>query len=155
MNSTSDSIELRSAAISPFDSSRISELETADPTANVAHQIRPITRRKQTTILISSFMTIFITIGLNQCYGVFQSYYVSGKSDIIPQSQIGNNALLAFVGTMGSGLTWAGSIVVNPIMTRVDDMRKITVPGAILMSLGFGLASVSTQVNALFLYVRN
>ena len=118
-----------------------------DNNSNIAHQIEPVSRRKQSTVLLSSFLTIFITIGLNQCYGVFQSYYVSGKADVIPRSQAGNNALLAFIGTLGSGLTWAGSIFVNPLMARVCDMRKITVPGALLMCLGLGLASLSTQVS--------
>ncbi|RDW65273.1 hypothetical protein BP5796_09965 [Coleophoma crateriformis] len=120
--------------------------ETGQGEAAVSHLILPVTRQKQIVVLISSFLTIFVTIGLNQSYGVFQSFYVSSKDGILPSSQSANNAILAFVGTLGAGLTWAGGIFVNPWMARVNNLKWITVPGVLLMSLGFGLASISTQV---------
>lgn len=55
---------------------------------------------------------------------------------------------MAFVGTLGYGLTWAGSIVVNPIMARLGPRgnQGLGVLGVVCMSAGFGFASLSTQV---------
>lgn len=67
---------------------------------------------------------------------------------MLPKSTENDSALVAFVGTLGTGLTWAGSIFVNPIMARLElkGTRGIGVFGVLLMSLAFGLASVCTQV---------
>ena len=113
---------------------------------NISHQLRPLTKRVQAGVLISSFLTICITIGFNQSYGVFQRAYVSNDDGFWPADQAANGALVAFVGTLGTGLTWACSVFVNPWMERVSNTRYITVLGVLLMSLGFGLASLSTQV---------
>lgn len=115
---------------------------------NFTHQLLPVTRKRQILVLISSFLTICITIGFNQSYGVFQGYYVSDESSILPPSQAKSGALVAFIGTLGAGLTWGGSIVINPLMARTKDKRYITVSGVLLMSLGFGLASLATQVSS-------
>lgn len=119
-----------------------------------AVELRPTTRRRQILILISSFLTIYIVVGFNQSYGIFQGYYTSDTQDMLPKSARNEGALIAFVGTLGSGLTWGGSIVVNPLLARVEGenlmglegRRWITTMGVLLMSLGFGLASLSTQV---------
>lgn len=120
--------------------------DSVEASANVTEQLRPITTNCQIWVLLSAFVTICITIGFNQSYGVFQRAYVSGKGYILPPSQAKNNAAIAFIGTFGAGLTWAGSIFINPMMERVAATKYITMAGVILMSLGFGLASVSTQV---------
>lgn len=67
---------------------------------------------------------------------------------MLPKSTGNEGALVAFVGTLGSGLTWAGSIVVNPLMTRLGTRgtRYICIMGVVCMSLGFGLASVCQEV---------
>ncbi|PQE16925.1 hypothetical protein CJF30_00003635 [Rutstroemia sp. NJR-2017a BBW] len=118
-----------------------------------AVELRPITRQRQILVLISSFLAICITIGLNQSYGVFQSYYISPTQTMLPKTTANNGALVAFVGTLGSGLTWAGSIVVNPMMTRLGDRasKYICITGVICMSLGLGLASLCTQLWQLLL----
>ena len=118
------------------------------PTRNSTTELRPITKQRQAIVLISSFLTICITIGLNQSYGVFQSYYTSAAQTMLPQSTKKNSALVAFVGTLGYGLTWVGSIVVNPAMARMGlrGTRNLCVIGVFTMSLGLGLASLSTQV---------
>jgi hypothetical protein len=116
---------------------------------SASSQLRPITRNRQILVLISSFLTICITIGFNQAYGVFQSYYISSTQTMLPKSTSSDSALVAFVGTLGYGLTWGGSIVVNPITARLDvrGNRALGVLGILLMSAGFGLASLSTQVS--------
>jgi hypothetical protein len=48
---------------------------------------------------------------------------------------------------MGTGLTWGGSIFVNPIMARVKDPRWITAVGAVLIFVGYALASFSHKVS--------
>ncbi|KAM3075543.1 hypothetical protein ACMFMG_007685 [Clarireedia jacksonii] len=118
-----------------------------------AIELRPITRQRQILVLISSFLAICITVGLNQSYGVFQSYYISPTQTMLPKSTINDGALVAFIGTLGSGLTWAGSIVVNPMMTRLGDQasKYICGVGVVCMSLGLGLASLGTQVWQLLL----
>jgi len=117
-------------------------------TRNSSRELGPITKQRQIIVLISSFLTIFITIGFNQSYGVFQSYYTSSSQTMLPQSTKNDGALIAFVGTLGYGLTWVGSIGVNPIMARLNlgGTRAFCVIGVLTMSLGFGLASLSTQV---------
>lgn len=109
----------------------------------------PVTPRQQFLVLLSSFLTIVITIGFNQSYGVFQSYYISPTQTMLPRSTSTDNALVAFVGTLGTGLTWAGSILVNPVMARLGlrGTRGIGVMGVLLMSTGYGLASLCTQVS--------
>lgn len=109
----------------------------------------PTTKTAQTVILISSFLTIVLTIGLNQTYGVFlQSYLNPNPSDepFLPPSQVRSEALLAFVGTIGSGLTWGGSILVNPLMARCRDPRWITLAGSVLIGLGYTLAGSARSV---------
>jgi hypothetical protein len=112
-------------------------------------ELRPITRQRQAIVLLSSFLTICITIGFNQSYGVFQNYYTSPGQTMLPKPTTNEGALIAFVGTLGSGLTWAGSILVNPLMERLDKegVRWVGVVGVVCMSAGFGLASLSTEVS--------
>jgi MFS family permease len=118
------------------------------PTITNTFDLRPITRKRQILVLISAFLTIVITIGFNQAYGVFQSYYTSPTQDMLPKSTSKDSALVAFVGTLGYGMTWGGSIFVNPIMARlgVKGTRWLGVAGVLGMSAGFGLASLSTRV---------
>jgi drug/metabolite transporter (DMT)-like permease len=124
--------------------------EDNDANSFSAADLAPVTRKKKMFILISSFLTICITIGFNQSYGVFQSYYTSAGQDILPAGSEKQGALIAFVGTLGAGLTWGGSIVVNPLMARVKDVRFLTVAGVVCMSAGFGLASLSSKVRVHF-----
>ncbi|KUJ21796.1 MFS monocarboxylate transporter-like protein [Mollisia scopiformis] len=127
--------------LSPRDEEpQVSSTESSD--------LRPITKQRQLHVLISAFLTICITIGISQSYGVFQSYYISPTQIFLPPNTQSNSAFVAFVGTLGYGLTWAGSIVVNPILARLDPFgtRLLCISGVLLMSLGFGLASLSTQV---------
>lgn len=121
---------------------------SGQPSASAIAQLRPITRQRQLLVLVTSFLTTSITIGFNQSYGVFQSYYISPTQTMLPNTTSNNGALVAFVGTLGSGLTWGGSIAVNPIMARlgIKGTRYLRVIGVLCMSLGFGLASLSTQV---------
>lgn len=126
-------------------------------------QVVPLpSRRTQTTVLLSAFGSIALTIGYNQCYGVFQEYYLSPSQNLFPLSgldQTQPTALLAFVGTLCYGLTWAGGILINPVISRIEHgsahcnrflrvltTRMITVSGVLLMTLGFALASLSTSV---------
>lgn len=117
--------------------------------------LRPITPRRQALILLSSFLTICITIGFNQSYGVFQSYYTSPGQTLLPEVAQDQTAWIAFVGTLGAGLTWGGSIVVNPLMARVRDVRWLTVTGVVCMSAGFGLASFGREVSSALIGVTS
>lgn len=74
---------------------------------------------------------------------------------MLPASASDQPALVAFVGTLGAGLTWGGSIVINPLMARVEDwslgrwkgnVKWLTTAGVLCMSVGFGLASFGTKV---------
>jgi len=145
----------------------------------------PISRKKQATVLSSAFVTIALTIGYNQCFGVFQEYYLSPEQDILlhpsPSSLSSPpTALLAFVGTLCYGLTWAGGILVNPIISRIEHgtwdfsasgssgvetmspwrrtilrrlltNRTITILGVLMISAGFALASFCTTIWQLLL----
>ncbi|TVY32018.1 putative transporter, partial [Lachnellula occidentalis] len=144
MASSTSAIPLREAGTSQ----RTSQEDAPAPDTSVAAELRPITRQRQILVLISSFLTICITIGFNQAYGVFQSYYISPTQTMLPKTTGEDGALVAFVGSLGYGLTWGGSIVVNPVIARlgIKGTRGVSVLGVLFMSLGFGLASLSTQV---------
>ncbi|KAI8628210.1 major facilitator superfamily domain-containing protein [Xylariaceae sp. FL1651] len=137
----------------------------------------PISRKKQALVLSSAFVAIALTIGYNQTFGVFQEYYLSPSQDVLipsPASQASPpTALLAFVGTLCYGLTWAGGILVNPVISRIDHetwapvtpstrswrrrvlplltQRTITILGVLLMSVGFTLASFARSIWQLLL----
>ncbi|KAK8003614.1 hypothetical protein PG989_003333 [Apiospora arundinis] len=136
----------------------------------------PISRKKQAAVLASAFVTIALTIGYNQCFGVFQQYYLSADQNVLTPSPASAasppTALLAFVGTLCYGLTWAGGIIVNPVISRIEHgawkptatpssssswlwrlrvlrrltPRAITITGVFMMSVGFALASLSTSI---------
>ncbi|KIH92544.1 major facilitator superfamily transporter monocarboxylate [Sporothrix brasiliensis 5110] len=144
----------------------------------------PVSRGQQASVLVAAFLAIALSIGYNQCYGVFQEYYLSANQNVLKVTTLASStaaapqqrstALLAFVGTLGAGLTWAGSIFVNPWLSRVEyaalsqpaqqrsrgrgriqskvlraltaSPRSITLGGVALMGLGFLLASFATQV---------
>ncbi|KAF8866848.1 MFS monocarboxylate transporter-like protein [Acephala macrosclerotiorum] len=122
--------------------------ESQEQSSSSSSDLRPITHKRQLHVLISAFLTICITIGLNQSYGVFQSYYISPSQTFLPSTTQSDSAFVAFVGTLGTGLTWGGSIFVNPVMARltIRGTRVLCIIGVILMSLGLGLASLSTQI---------
>ncbi|KAK7058108.1 monocarboxylate transporter [Favolaschia claudopus] len=109
----------------------------------------PPTRRYQAILLISGFMMIFQIIGINSVFGIFQDFYTSEQSNI--PSARGNDAVVALVGTLGSGLTWSGGIFVNPILARVKSVKFITFVGAAIMSLGLFLASLCSSLWQLFI----
>ncbi|KAL2137553.1 hypothetical protein VTI28DRAFT_9116 [Corynascus sepedonium] len=149
----------------------------AEPAPAPAPALPPISRKKQAAVLFSAFMTTALTIGYNQCFGVFQQYYLSPSQDVLvpsPASQASPpTALLAFVGTLCYGLTWAGGIVVNPVIARLErgrwtsttastrlwrrralrllSPRTITVSGVLITSVGFALASCSRSIWQLLL----
>ncbi|KAI2634782.1 major facilitator superfamily domain-containing protein [Hypomontagnella submonticulosa] len=139
--------------------------------------LSPVSRRKQATVLIAAFMTIALTIGYNQCFGVFQEYYLSSAQDVLipsPSSQPSPpTAFLAFVGTLCYGLTWGGGILVNPIISRIETgkwtsdtastrlwrrkmarlmtPKTITISGVVMVCAGFTLASFSSAIWQLLL----
>lgn len=125
-------------------------------------------------MLFAAFGSIALTIGYNQCYGVFQAYYLSPGQDVLKPAPVSQpsppTALLAFVGTLCYGLTWVGGIIVNPVVSRIEhgtwadaatawrraalrflNPRAITVAGVLITSAGFALASISTSVWQLLL----
>ncbi|KAJ6566433.1 MFS general substrate transporter [Mycena capillaripes] len=109
----------------------------------------PPTRGYQALLLLSGFMMIFHIIGISGVFGIFQDFYTSPESNI--PSARGNDAVVALVGTIGSGLTWSGGIFVNPIIARVENVKLITFIGTAIMSLGLFLASYSSTLWQLFL----
>ena len=155
-----------------------------DPPPTAAHALPPVSRKKQAAVLLSAFMMIVLTFGYNQSFGIFQAYYLSPDQDVLvpaPAAQASPpTALLAFVGTLCYGMTWAGGILVNPVIARLEDgtwasttaagtaasasrprwrrnalrllsPRTITVSGVVLMAAGFLLASFSRSVWQLLL----
>ncbi|OTB17730.1 hypothetical protein K445DRAFT_315488 [Daldinia sp. EC12] len=139
---------------------------------NQVPALPPISRRKQASVLLSAFVTIALTIGYNQTFGVFQEYYLSPDQNVLvpsPASQASPpTALLAFVGTLCYGLTWAGSILVNPVIARIEHgtwalttassrrwrrrilrvltPRTITISGVVMMCVGCALASFASSI---------
>jgi hypothetical protein len=133
------------------DASGIERLDSPPPNAQPA--LQPVSKRRQAAVLLAAFSDVFLTIGINQAYGVFLAYYLTtGSSHVdpfLPRKEAENKAMLAFVGTLGAGLTWGGSIFVNPIMARTKDLRKVTAAGAVLIAGGYILASFCDRVRFL------
>lgn len=157
-NSTSASVEItdrprESIQLEGIDDGSV--LERIITPENAQPAMRPVSRRRQTSILFCAFLDVFITIGLNQAYGVFLNYYVadgsSPKDPFLSRDEVSSKAMVAFVGTLAAGLTWGGSIVVNPIMARTKDPRWITGAGAALVGSGYMLASFCHKVGAAIL----
>ncbi|KAI0320052.1 MFS general substrate transporter [Amylostereum chailletii] len=119
-------------------STRLQDTTSDTPPAHAVEQERP-----------AGFMMIFQTIGINQTYGIFQEFYTSSKSNVVDGP--GQESLVSLVGTLGSGLTWSGSIFVSPLISRTDHLKILTLSGAIIMSLGIILASFATRLWHLFL----
>ncbi|KAI0338248.1 monocarboxylate transporter [Trametopsis cervina] len=92
---------------------------------------------------------IFQVIGVNSIYGIFQEFYTSDASNIVDAKD--QDALVSFVGTLGTGLTWSGSIFVNPLIARVKHIQLVMISGVLTMSLGILLASFSTKLWHLFI----
>ena len=141
-----DSLELRGAD----DENSLERMVTP---SNAQPAMRPVSRKRQTSILLCAFLDVVVTIGLNQAYGVFLNYYLgdgsSGKDPFLPKSEVSSKAMVAFVGTLAAGLTWGGSIFVNPLMARSKDPRWITGAGALLIGLGYVLASFCHKVSSI------
>lgn len=160
----------------PLSVMRGSGLES-EPELTAPPALPPLSRRKQAAVLLSAFGTIVFTIGYNQSYGVFQEYYLSSSQDVLvpsPASQASPPiAWLAFVGTLCYGLTWAGGIVVNPVISRIEHgdwandtpsnrrwrrkllrlltPKTITISGILMISAGFTLASFCRSIWQLLL----
>ncbi|KAF8890076.1 major facilitator superfamily domain-containing protein [Infundibulicybe gibba] len=99
------------------------------------------TRGYQALLLLSGFFMTFHVIGINSVFGIFQELYTSPNSNIRGAQR--QDALVSLVGTIGSGLTWSGSIFEN--------VKIITLAGVVIMSLGLLLASFSTMLWHLYL----
>ena len=74
-----------------------------------------------------------------------QEFYTSSQSNI--RGAQGQEALVSLVGSIATGLTWGGSIFVNPMIARVYNVKLVTMTGVFLMSLGLFTASYSTEVS--------
>lgn len=149
-----------------------SQIESESESSQRVPALPPISHKKQAAVLFSAFATIALTIGYNQCFGVFQEYYLSSSQDVLvpsPFQQVSSpTALLAFVGTLCYGLTWAGGILVNPVISRIEHgtwatttpstqlwrrrilrllmPRTITISGVLMVCAGFTLASFSSSI---------
>jgi uncharacterized membrane protein YfcA len=145
------SIQLRSHRSEDLELSRsrdTSEAEEREDAGSGTYSLTasPPTRKKQALVLLSTFFMFFQTIGINQSYGIFQEYYTTPSTTPLPLSQAKNLAAVAFVGTLGAGLTWGGSIFINPVVTRVKDVRWVTVVGSVMMSVGLVAAGEARNV---------
>lgn len=138
-------------SLSSQDSSTLERLDPTPNRDNAQPALHPVTRRRQITVLLAAFFDVFLTIGINQSYGVYLAYYLTtGSSDedpFLPRKEAESPALLALVGTLGAGLTWGGSIFVNPIMARTKDLRWVTGTGAVLIGIGYVAAGSCHSVS--------
>ncbi|KAI0778864.1 MFS general substrate transporter [Trametes elegans] len=103
----------------------------------------------QCLLVFSGFMMTFHVIGINSIYGIFQEFYTSPATNI--KGAEGQDALVSLVGTIGSGLTWSGSIFVNPMIRRTENVKLISMTGAFIMSVGIFTASFCSQLWQLYL----
>ncbi|OCH92967.1 MFS general substrate transporter [Obba rivulosa] len=131
------------------DSGGASGLASGVASSLVAADPAQPTRTYQLVLLTAGFVMTFHVIGINSIYGLFQEFYTSPETTI--SGAQGQDALVSLVGTIGSGLTWSGSIFVNPLIAKFDSLMLITLFGAFVMSIGLFLASFSTELWHLYL----
>ncbi|KAJ3861372.1 MFS general substrate transporter [Lentinula novae-zelandiae] len=127
----------------------VSELNDIDLVEGRQHFTKPPTKTYQAMLLLAGSMMIFHVIGINQVFGIFQEFYTSSRSNI--KDAQGQDALVSLVGSIGAGLTWSGSIFMNPLIARIDNIKLVTFSGAFIMSLGLILASFATRIWHLYL----
>ena len=77
--------------------------------------------------------------------GCTQEFYTSSSTNIKDAS--GQDALVSLVGTIGTGLTWSGSIYANSLFARAKSVQLIMLAGVFIMSMGIFLASFSSKVS--------
>ncbi|KIP03451.1 hypothetical protein PHLGIDRAFT_110846 [Phlebiopsis gigantea 11061_1 CR5-6] len=106
-------------------------------------------RQYQAILLLAGFTMIFHVIGINSIYGIFQEFYTSSSTNI--EDARGQDALVSLVGTIGTGLTWSGSIYANPLFARAKSVQPIMLAGVFIMSMGIVLASFSSRLWHLYL----
>ncbi|OSD00871.1 MFS general substrate transporter [Trametes coccinea BRFM310] len=135
------------------DHSRSGVAERTDGLGNVgsehSNSASEPSKSYQCLLVFAGFMMTFHVIGINSIYGLFQEFYTSPETNIT--GALGQDALVSLVGTIGSGLTWSGSIFVNPMIRRFDNVKLISMAGAFIMSLGIFTASFCTQLWQLYL----
>ncbi|KAJ3899776.1 MFS general substrate transporter [Lentinula edodes] len=127
----------------------VSESNDIDLVEGRQHFTKPPTKTYQAMLLLAGSMMIFHVIGINQVFGIFQEFYTSSRSNI--KDAQGQDALVSLVGSIGAGLTWSGSIFMNPLIARIDNIKLVTFSGAFIMSLGLILASFATRIWHLYL----
>src|SRR2546430_17671114 len=78
------------------------EILRAEAPDNAQPLMAPVSSQRQFSILTCAFLDVFITIGINQAYGVFLTYYLDPVNNVreafLPTEQLKSKALLAFVG---------------------------------------------------------
>lgn len=119
---------------------------TAEDPPDATAALLPVTRAAQIRTLLTSFLTVFIAIGTTQAYPVLLAAYQSPQLTILPARDAASPALLALIGTLGAGLTWAGALPLNPILSRTSQPARITTAGALILAGALGLASTATRV---------
>ncbi|KAJ3838249.1 MFS general substrate transporter [Lentinula raphanica] len=152
-----DNHQMRNLATNALDSTpglRMTTMDLVNQNDDGPEQIiAPPTRIYQTMLVLAGSMMIFHIIGLNQVFGIFQvelmEFYTSSQSNI--KGVQGQDALVSLVGSIGTGLTWSGSIIMNPLIARIDNIKLVTLTGAFIMSFGLVLASFATHIWHLYL----
>ncbi|EJF64705.1 monocarboxylate transporter [Dichomitus squalens] len=91
----------------------------------------------------------FHVFGTNTIYSILQEFYTSPETNI--RGAEGQDALVSLVGTIGSGLTWAGGIFVNPMIGHLGNIKLISLAGAFFMGLGLILGSFCNELWQLYL----
>ncbi|KAI9066472.1 MFS general substrate transporter [Trametes sanguinea] len=152
LNAGGEALTLRNLS-SVANSSRNGEAGHTDDLGSAASEPTSATsepsKSYQCLLVFAGFMMTFHVIGINSIYGLFQEFYTSSETNITGAQ--GQDALVSLVGTIGSGLTWSGSIFVNPMIRRFDNVKLISMAGAFIMSLGIFTASFCTQLWQLYL----
>lgn len=96
-------------------------------------------------VVFAAFMANFMTLGVNQTFGVYQNHYLS---------------IHAFENATETSISWVGSIAAGVLllpgpftlpMIRLFTLRVIVFVGIVLASSGYLLASCATQLWHLYL----
>ena len=92
-------------------------------------------------IVLQAFIVSVLVDGSNYSFGVYFTYYISTFNQ--------SSATIAWIGSIASGVCAAGGIISGYLCDKYGN-RIVMIIGAVLISFGFFMASLSTEVWQLF-----
>lgn len=94
-------------------------------------------------VILGTFLILFTTYGLINCFGIYQVIY----EDIFPDTK---PSVISLIGSLQPSIVYLFCIPVGPMMDKIG-IRYTLVVGAVIMVVAYMLLSICTEVWQLFL----